>query len=544
MTRADAPFDELVGAAPPSAPRASEPEGSRLDDWWARVLSTPRRRRIWYWGGPILVTVIAAVLRLWHLGDPHTVVFDETFYVKDAYTLWHLGYEGSWPSSADASLAAGHPDVYTDDPSFVAHPPLGKWLIGLGLAGFGAQSSVGWRISTAVVGILAVLVVALLARMLTRSTVLATIAGGLMAVDGHAIVLSRISLLDNFVMVLTLLGVVAVLLDRRQSRARLDRWLARRRERGLSTDWGPTIWARPWLVTAGLIFGLSAGVKWNGVYFLAVFAVYTLVVDALARRRAGVAFWASGTLFRQAVPSFLLTVPVAVAAYLATWTGWFVTRGGYYRDWADQPGNAATGLLAWVPHALQSFWHYEQGVYAFNVGLSTPHPYAANPFGWLLLLRPTAFYYVGSTRGQNGCHYTDCANYITSLPNPLIWYAAVAALVYLVYRMIRYRQWQVGLVLTGVAAGYLPWLFYAGRTVFQFYAIVFEPYLIIGLTIAIGRILGSRRDPRSRRLSGIGVIVVFLTAAVLVSAFFYPVWTGMTVPTWFAQLHYWLPGWR
>ncbi|HEY9366068.1 MAG TPA: hypothetical protein VIP55_05505, partial [Agromyces sp.] len=27
--------------------------GTRLDDWWARVLSTPGRRLLWYWGGPI-----------------------------------------------------------------------------------------------------------------------------------------------------------------------------------------------------------------------------------------------------------------------------------------------------------------------------------------------------------------------------------------------------------------------------------------------------------------------------------------------------------
>src|SRR5688500_14807227 len=64
-----------------------EPRGTALDSWWARVLSTPRRRALWYWGGPVLVTLIAAVLRFWNLGHPQSIVFDETYYVKDAWTL-------------------------------------------------------------------------------------------------------------------------------------------------------------------------------------------------------------------------------------------------------------------------------------------------------------------------------------------------------------------------------------------------------------------------------------------------------------------------
>ncbi|MET0854459.1 MAG: phospholipid carrier-dependent glycosyltransferase, partial [Microterricola sp.] len=58
-----------------------EPRGSRLDTWWAHVLRTRRRQRLWYWGGPIAVTLLAAVLRLWALANPHSLVFDETFYV-------------------------------------------------------------------------------------------------------------------------------------------------------------------------------------------------------------------------------------------------------------------------------------------------------------------------------------------------------------------------------------------------------------------------------------------------------------------------------
>jgi dolichyl-phosphate-mannose-protein mannosyltransferase len=533
-----------AGGAPSSEPGWAEPGGTRLDAWWGRLLGSPLRQRFWYWGGPIFVTLLAAVLRLWRLGDPRSLVFDETFYVKDAWTLLHLGYEATWPTNSDTAFNSGSVDGYSKDGSYVAHPPLGKWMIALGLRIFGAQDTVGWRISTAIVGILAVLILVLIARRLFNSTLLATIAGGLLAVDGHAIVMSRTALLDNFVMILTLLGFGAVLLDRGQSAGRLAHWIGRRTDAGRGIEWGPAIWWRPWLLAAGILFGAATAVKWSGLYFLAAFAVYSLVVDAVARRTAGVRFWLSGTILRQGPVSFLLTIPLALATYLASWTGWFVTRGGYFRDWADQPGNAATGLFARVPHSIQSFLHYQASVYDFNVNEHTAHPYAANPFTWLFLLRPTAFYYVGQARGQDGCSYSSCAQYITSIANPLLWWAATAALFYLVYRLARYREWRVGLILMGVAAGYLPWLLYTNRTIFQFYAIVFEPYMILALVFVMGVILGRPTDPTWRRQRGIRVVGVFLVLVVIVSAFFYPVWTGLQVPELFARLHYWLPGWR
>src|SRR5690606_38585766 len=128
------------------------------------------------------------------------------------------------------------------------------------------------------------------------------------------------ALLDNSVMFLALVGVLFVLLDRGWSRVRLAAWIGRREDAGRSTDWGLALWWRPWLIAAGVAFGATAAVKWSGLYFLAAFAVYTLVVDALARRRAGIHFWASGTIFRQATTTFLLMVPIALAVYLASWT--------------------------------------------------------------------------------------------------------------------------------------------------------------------------------------------------------------------------------
>jgi dolichyl-phosphate-mannose-protein mannosyltransferase len=543
-TGADAPAvrtDPPAGAGEPTVRDATrEPRGSRLDRWWSGLMSTPRRRALWYWGGPIAVTLLAAVLRFWNLGYPHAIVFDETYYVKDAWTLLHHGYESTWPEGADQEFARGDTDLYSADPAYVVHPPLGKWMIGLGMALFGADSAVWWRASTALAGTAAVFVLTLVGRLLFRSTLVAVIVGLLFAIEGSAIVMSRVALLDNWVMLFCLLGFWFVLLDRRRTADRLADRLAEAREAGRDPYAGPVIWARPWVVAAGAAFGAATAVKWSGLYFIGAFGIYLVLVDALARRRIGLPFWMTGAVLKQGPATFVLFVPVTAVVYLASWTGWLTTDGGYYRHWADEPDNAATGPWAWVPRALQSLWHYHQAAYRYHVGVHATHPWEANALTWPFALRPTNMYFSSTA---DGCGASECWSSILGIPNPLIWWAATLATVYLVYRFARYREWVNGAILIGVAAGYLPWLLYLGRTVFHFYTIAYEPFVLLALGAVAALVIGRADDPEWRRVRGLATVGVYVVVAVAVSAFFYPLWTGIPITPEFRQLHFWLPGW-
>jgi len=555
----DAASDDLVAAgddaiAVDGSDEADEPQGpddepfveargTRLDAWWGRMLSTPRRRQLWYWGGPLLVTLLAAVLRFWNLGHPQAIIFDETYYVKDAWTLLHHGYESTWPENADEDFARGDTDIFLDEPNYVVHPPLGKWMIALGMAAFGADSAFWWRASTALAGTVAVFVLALVARRLWPSTIVAVIAAFLFAVDGNAIVMSRVALLDNWVMLFALVGFWFVLIDRDRSRRELDRRLERARADGRDPHYGPAIWTRPWVFAAGAAFGAACAVKWSGLWFLAAFGVYLVIVDALARRRAGVPFWLTGAVLKQGPVTFLLYVPVAAVVYLASWTGWLVTDGGYSRHWADDLQNRATGFFSWVPPVFQSLWHYHQSAYSYHVGVHGDHPSQSSPLTWLFMFKPTNMYFADTKDGSGGCGADTCWSSIIGIGNPLIWWAAALACLYLVYRLARYREWQVGAILLGLAAGYLPWLMYLDRTVFQFYSIAFQPYTMLALTAVIGLILGRRDDVRWRRERGIATVAVFLGFVVLVSAFYYPIWTAVPVTPDFRQLHFWAPSW-
>lgn len=510
-------------------------EQTRLDRWRDALLATPRGMRLWRWLAPALVTLVAAILRLIDIGNPHQLVFDETYYVKDAWSQWVLGFPSTWPDDADASFAAGDTDVFTGIGSYVVHPPLGRILIGAGMALLGPDSATGWRISAAVIGTATVLAIYLFARTLTGSIPLATVASGLFAIDGLGIVLSRIALLDIFLTFFIVLTFWFVALDHRRSGDRIASLVA---ARGLEHPmWGPVLWNRPWLVAAGVAAGAATAVKWSGLYVIAAVGVYAVVTDALARRRAGIVQWPMDAV-RQGLASFVLLVPVALVVYVASWSGWLFTTGGYKRGTPVE----ATGFWAWVPEPLQRLWSYHQEMYAFHVGLVTPHSYASPAWQWPLLIRPTSMYWHQDDAGVNGCALpTGCTEAISSIANPIIWWAGVAASLFLLVRFVMVRDWRYALVLTGLAATYVPWLLYPERTIFQFYTIAMLPFLVLALAFTLREIARGVRG--STRLSGQVVVLAFLALCVVVSAFWYPVWAGLPVPYEFWRLHNWLPTW-
>ncbi|WP_255447199.1 dolichyl-phosphate-mannose--protein mannosyltransferase [Schumannella soli] len=538
----DAEFSRITLGYPdeplrlPPTPTPAGP-GTRLDAWWQQRRLDPRWHRLATWGAPAIVLLVAIVTRLVNLSSPHALVFDETYYAKDAWSQLHLGYEGSWTDGDDAKFLAGDTDVYTDTASFVAHPPLGKWVIALGMMVFGVQDAIGWRISVAIVGILLVVLTMAIAHGLFRSRIITALSGGLLAIDGNAIVMSRVALLDVILALFCLLGVGAMLLDRAWAKRRIERWVVQRELGHRHTDWGRPIWWRPWMLAAAVAFGAASAVKWSGIWFLAIFAILSIVMEAIDRRRAGIAFWPTSAVLVQGPVSFLLLVPLAAAVHLASWTGWFLSDDGYDRHWTESGGGTAwTGGLAWVPTAFQNWYHYQASMYGFHVGESTPHSYQANPLTWLFLVRPTSMYYQESDGGAS-------AAAITEIANPLIWWACTAALVFLIYRFIRTRQYGVGVLLVGVAAGYLPWMGYLQRTVFQFYTIVFEPFLVIGLAVALAHLLGRWNDPPSRRLTGLATVGGFLILAIALSIYWFPMWIGLPMPHDFIYSHYWLRSW-
>ena len=333
--------DDLRRSAPSEA----------LEALWARLGVLPVHFPALGWVAPALVVLLAGLLRFWNLAHPGQIVFDETYYVKDSASLLHYGYERSWPEGADASFEAGAPVAPSDKGSYVVHPPLGKWMIALGMWLFGADSPWGWRFSSALFGTLSVAVLIWVGWMLFRSVTLASIAGLLMAVDGLHLVQSRLALLDIFLMFWLLLAFALLLADRQWARRRLARRLLDDSGGSLTAGLGPWLGVRWWRLAAGVACGAAVAVKWNALFFVAAFGILTVLWDLSARRRAGIRRWFAGALLRDSWPAFLSIVGVGALTYLLTWAGWFASSGAYDRNWAEEhPGEG----IGWLPPALRS----------------------------------------------------------------------------------------------------------------------------------------------------------------------------------------------
>jgi dolichyl-phosphate-mannose-protein mannosyltransferase len=482
--------------------------------------------------GFVSVMVIAALTRLWNLGHPAKLVFDETYYVKDALTLSVEGHEKSWPDGADAVFQSGDVFGYLGQAAFVVHPPLGKWLIASGIWLTGADQSLGWRLSTAVLGIATVGLLMLVAFKLFRSVPVAILAGFFLAIDGLAITLSRTALLDTSLTFFLLLGFWFFLFDQQNSRVKITRAIE-----GSSNS---ILWFRPWLALTGVALGAASSIKWSGVYLLVGIGLYVVISESLLRKNSGESNWLRKGLFLQGAFSFLSLVPVAIATYLLTWIGWILGTGGYLRNWAIE--NPPTGVFALLPDWMLSLWRYHEMIYRFHVSLTSEHAYQAHPLGWLVGLRPTAFFYESYPLATNGCEIeAGCSSAITALSNPFVLISSTVALIYIIYRYARHRERVLGLVLLGTASLYLPWVILSERTVFQFYMVSFQPWLILGLVLAIQQ-LRRKLLAKSKTLAN-ATTVGFVAVAFGAFLFFLPVNTGMYLPFELWQWRMWLPSW-
>ena len=376
-------------------------------------------------------------------------------------------------------------EVDGTNPEFIVHPPVGKWLIASGINMFG-DNEFGWRFASAVFGTLLILLFARLVHVLFYSPLLTGLGAALMALDGLLLVHSRTALLDLFLTFFTLLGIF--------------------------------LWHRNRHIWAGIAFGLAIGCKWSAIYFVAVIgliAVYRIVVASDIRKSV-----------KPIVAKFAQYGLLPVFVYAMTWAGWFISDRGWSRQWSTNP------LLSWL--------HYHSEMLNFHTGLTEEHPYQANPWSWLIMGRPTSFFYAAPKE----CGAKDCAQEVLALGTPILWWVGTIALAvvvgYWIKSLIHHRvDAAATIVIIGFAAGYLPWFAMQQRTVFTFYAIVIQPFLILAIVYCAKLLLDSGLKPVvSQSIVG-GVFALI----VLCFLFFIPLFTAQVIIYEDWRLRMWFDSW-
>jgi dolichyl-phosphate-mannose-protein mannosyltransferase len=518
------PSDDGLGVAPDVS--GSDPAGG---DPVARLGPPPPSDRLRGWLVALSVALLGGLVRMWNLGlptDKGTPVFDEKHYV---------------PQAAQALRNGG----YEDNPGYelVVHPPLGKQLIAAGEWLFG-YTGWGWRFSAAVAGTLSILMIVRIGRRLTRSTLLGAVAGVLLACDGVSHVQSRMGMLDIFLAALVVAAFGCLVVDRDQVRQRLAVVVADGRVG--DSEWGPRLGFRWWRLGAGVCAGLACGVKWSGLYFVAAFAVLSIVWDVTARRAAGVRRPVLGTAVRDVAPAVWALVAVPVLAYLATWWAWYGSETAIDRHAAGT--RIGEDSAYWfVPDALRSLWYYSGHVLDFHSHLLTPkskpHPWESKPWGWPISYRPMLYYYESGS-GAPGCGSSDCVGAVMLIGTPALWWLSVPAMLFAAWRAVGRADWRYGAVLWAYLAGYLPWFANLDRQMYFFYATPMAPFLVLAITLALGEVLGRARAGFERRHTGQLAVAGYVGLVVANFIWLWPILVGQSITPGHWQAELWLPSWR
>nr|WP_236650355.1 phospholipid carrier-dependent glycosyltransferase [Kutzneria albida] len=496
---------------PPAEPPPSADPVRRLGPF-------PPTDRLRGWLVTLSLTVLGGLVRFWNLGwptDKGTPVFDEKHYVPQAWQMLRNG-------------------GYEDDPGYklVVHPPLGKYLIATGEWLFGYDGW-GWRFAPAVAGTLCVFLIVRIGRRLTRSTMLGALAGVLLICDGVSHVQARMGMLDIFGELFVIAAFGCLLVDRDVVRSRLA--TAASEGWGGESQWGPRLGFRWWRLAAGVSLGLMCAVKWNGLYFIAAFGLLSVVWDATARRAAGVERPWLGTAVRDVALALWAIVGIALLVYFGSWWAWFGSETGFDRHVA---ANALSSLLV-----------YQQDVLAFHESLTNAnygtHPWESKPWTWPMGLRPMLYYIEQSPSPYAaGCGSSQCVSAQMLIGTPAMWWLALPMIGWSLWRAFARLDWRHAAVMVGYMAGLLPWFTTMSRQMFFFYTTPMAPFLVLGLVLACGDIIGRARAGSERRNTGLLVVAIYVGLVVANFVWLWPVLNGVPISAAQWQAELWLPSWK
>jgi len=434
---------------------------------------------------PQLLLVILAFsffTRVYRLDIPEKYMFDEVYHAVTAKLIARndiRAYEWNNPPP--------EPHTAVD----WLHPPIAKYTQAISMKLFG-ETSFGWRFSSAIFGVLVILLTARLAYNLFNSKSISLLAALIASLDGLLLTMSRIAMNDIHVTVFILMALNFYTI-----------YLNSNRKRG------------KFLLLAALSSGLAMGTKWSGVFSLFIigfFEAINLIKNFFTKISKKVLLVKVKTLLKNIFLLFLILVILPSAIYILSYAHMFML-GKDFNHFIEMHKNT---------------WWYQ-------TTLNATHPAQSRPIEWFLNSKPVWFD-VSWTETKRGDIY--------AFGNPMIfWFGDIfifTSIIYYIYSliaMIKAGSWKniifdknsklkkdlskIFYLLFAYFAVWLPWQV-SPRIMFFYHYLPAVPLLSINMAFWLNKLFESNKQHRV--LASIILIIFVLTFII-----WFPHWTGIEV---------------
>lgn len=401
--------------------------------------------------------------------------FDEIYHGRTAYEMTLDVYNYEW-----------------------THPPLGKYIISMGVRAFG-MCPFGWRIMGTLFGIGMLPILYLFAKRMFKETWIATLTTILFAADFMHFTQTRIATIDVFVTFFIILMYYFMYQYTRMNFYDAPLW----------KTFIP-------LLFSGICMGLGCACKWPGVYAgigLAIIFFVTMFRRFMEYRKA----WmhpketTDGIANEDIISSF--------------WKKAWKTIGFCCIAFMLIPG--LIYLLSYIPFNNGTddnlFWkmiHNQIDMWNYHSKLDAEHPFSSNWYEWIIIKRPIWYYTksLGGTIQEN----------ISAFGNPLVWWAGIPALLYMIYRMFKYDDRKSTFLVTAYFAQLIPWMGVT-RCTFIYHYFPSVPFVVLMTGYSLYNFCTFKRENKSYFKLTVSASICYVAAAVVLFAVFYPVLSGYPI---------------
>jgi dolichyl-phosphate-mannose--protein O-mannosyl transferase len=416
---------------------------------------------------PLLMGLSSLALFTFNIQSPEFLYFDEERYIPAATQFLTDRMNENW-----------------------SHPNLGKIMMAMGIHLFGYQP-LGWRIMSAVFGVLAVLGTYWLGGALFRNRMAALQCGVVAILNQMLLVQARIAMLDIFMLGFMMPALAAFALV----------WSGE--DTGENSFGGRKKVA---LLTSGLLFGLAVAAKWIALVPLLV--CIGLYICRAGRRGLHQSLFVGATIiFFSGVVYLLSLVPMLG-----------MTHPSYALPVAE--GGAATNTYGLLD-VLKLQWQ----MFTVQINYFNPHPYYSSWYTWPLQLRPL-WYYRDIWPGG------EVQSAIIFLGNPVVLWAGFLGVLDLSWRAVKDRS-RAAIFLTAMYWALILCWAVVPRMASLFYYYLPSAMLLGPVLVCVAR---DRKIPRWLQ-------AIFFAGALACFVYYFPVLTNAVLTNDELKARIWFSNW-